>query len=343
MILKDSPDRTLTFTSMDSRPQTPSEILDELVTTLRTSLTPVTSPPAASGSPMALPASYAVDAAECGGFLLQVALFMEMQPQRFSTERTKVAFLISLLTVKALLWARAIWNANSFIINSYDAFTNHFKVVFSSATGALAVSDQLLRLTQGYSTTSDYTLQFRMLAASSGWNEAALLSAYRHGLNPHIRTAMSIYDDTIGLENFMQRANRISQRLSACQPNEATHQLVSPTTRPPVPEPMQVDSTHLARAERVCHIAAGLCLYCGLADHFIQNCPVRPPRPAVSTIQLEPEITTLSLLPVQLLTPDHSVAVSALVDSGSSGNFISQDLLSRLHLPRRRHAQELRV
>ncbi len=328
---------------MDSRPQTPSEILDELVTTLRTSLTPVTSPPAASGSPMALPASYAGDAAECGGFLLQVALFMEMQPQRFSTKRAKVAFLISLLTGKALLWARAIWNANSVIINSYDAFTNHFKEVFSSATGALAVSDQLLRLSQGSSTTSDYTLQFRTLAASSGWNEAALLSAYRHGWNPNIRAAMSIYDDTIGLENFMQRANRISQRLSACQTNEAAHQLVSPATSPPVPEPMQVDSTHLTRAERARRIAAGLCLYCGSADHFIQNCPIRPPRPAVSTIQLEPEITTLSLLPVQLLTPDHSVAVSALVDSGSSGNFISQDLLSCLNLPRRRHAQELRV
>ncbi len=141
----------------------------------------------------------------------------------------------------------------------------------------------------------------------------------------------------------MQRADRISQRLSACQPNEAAHQLVSPAASPPVPEPMQVDSTRLTCAERACRIEAGLCLYCGSADHFIQNCPVRPPRPAVSTIQLEPEITTLSLLPVQLFTPDHSVAVSALVDSGSSGNFISQDLLSRLHLPRKRHAQELRV
>ncbi len=49
------------------------------------------------------------------------------------------------------------------------------------------------------------------------------------------------------------------------------------------------------------------------------------------------------MLSVQLFTPAHSVTVSALVDSGSSGNFISQDLLSRLQLPRRRHAQELRV
>ncbi len=194
---------------------------------------------------MALPASYAGDAAECGGFLLQVALFIEMQPQRFSTEHSKVAFLISLLTGKALLWARAIWNAKSVIINSYDALTNHFKEVFSSATRVLAVSDQLLRLSQGTSTVSDYTLQFRTLAATSGWNEAALLSSYHHGLNPNIRAAMSIYDDTYGLENFMQKATRISQRLSACQPNKAARQLASPAVSPPVPEPMQLDSTRL--------------------------------------------------------------------------------------------------
>ncbi len=132
----------------------------------------VTSPLAASGSPMALPASYACDAAEWGSFPLQVALFIEMQPQRFLTGRSKVAFLISLLTGKALLWDRAIWNANSLVINSYDAFINHFKEVFSSATGVLAVSDQLLWLSQGFSTISDYTLQFCTLAATAAANEA---------------------------------------------------------------------------------------------------------------------------------------------------------------------------
>lgn len=67
---------------MDPRHQTPTDVLEELVNTHRTSLTPVTIPPAASGSPIALPASYMDDAAECDGFLLQVALFIEMKPQR---------------------------------------------------------------------------------------------------------------------------------------------------------------------------------------------------------------------------------------------------------------------
>ncbi len=89
---------------------------------------------------------------------------------------------------------------------------------------------------------------------------------------------------------------------------------------------MQVDSTRLARAEHIRRLAAGLCLYCGAPGHFLRACPVRPPRPLVSTLQFDPEIATLSLLPVQLLIQDHSISVYALVDSGSSGNFISHDL-----------------
>ncbi len=125
-------DRTNTVTPMDPRPSSPSEILEELVNTLRVSLLPPPSPQSASASPMALPAAYA---GECGGFLLQLALYIEMQPQKFPTERSKVAFLISLLSGRALSWARAIWNANTSIINSYDAFTKHFKEVFELATG----------------------------------------------------------------------------------------------------------------------------------------------------------------------------------------------------------------
>lgn len=49
------------------------------------------------------------------------------------------------------------------------------------------------------------------------------------------------------------------------------------------------------------------------------------------------------MLTVQLLTPHHSISVSALVDSGSLGNFISQALLKCLGLPRMRQAQELRI
>ncbi|KAL0176595.1 hypothetical protein M9458_028925, partial [Cirrhinus mrigala] len=67
------------------------------------------------------------------------------------------------------------------------------------------------------------------------------------------------------------------------------------------------------------------CLYCGQQGQLIRNCPVRPPRPVVSTITSDIEPAQLILLPVVLHTAERSLSVSALVDSGSSANFISQE------------------
>uniref|UniRef100_A0A673KZI5 DUF4939 domain-containing protein n=1 Tax=Sinocyclocheilus rhinocerous TaxID=307959 RepID=A0A673KZI5_9TELE len=115
---------------MDSRRPDQADALGELVSALRASLTSIPTPPSASASPVAIPSAYLGEAMECSGFLLQVSLYIEMQPQKFATERSKVAFLLSLLSGRALLWARAIWNSQSAIINSFYAFVAHFKEIF---------------------------------------------------------------------------------------------------------------------------------------------------------------------------------------------------------------------
>lgn len=132
---------------------------------------------------------------------------------------------------------------------------------------------------------------------------------------------MAIYDENVGLENFMSRPDRIAHRLSACHTPEATHQPAAPTASSPVPEPMQVDSTRLSPSERARRLEASVL-------NGPLHCPVQPKRPAVSTLQFETEISKLSMLLVQLLTPDHSITVPALVNLGFSGKFISQDLLN---------------
>ncbi|KAL0173390.1 hypothetical protein M9458_029358, partial [Cirrhinus mrigala] len=53
---------------------------------------------------------------------------------------------------------------------------------------------------------------------------------------------MALYDDSIGLESFLQRTTRVSQRLAAYQPSVTTPQLASVAASSPVPEPMQIDS-----------------------------------------------------------------------------------------------------
>ncbi|KAL0183498.1 hypothetical protein M9458_019194 [Cirrhinus mrigala] len=287
------------------------------------------------------PLTELVNVITAAGFLLQINLFIQMQPQQFPSENAKVAFLISLLTGKALQWAKAIWNSDNPIIHSYEQFTSHFSDVFSTTTGQLSTSDLLFRLQQGNSTINEYTLHFRTLATASGWNETTLLGAYRQGLNPQIRAAMALYDDSIGLEAFLQRTTRVSQRLAACQPSTIAPQPTSVVACTPVPEPMQVGSSRLTRSERNRRIMNGLCLYCGQSGHLLRTCPIRPPRPVVSTLSTEVETASLTLVPITLHTPKTSLCVSALIDSGSSGNFISQACLEKLQLQRCLHQHTL--
>ncbi len=231
-----------------------------------------------------------------------------------------------------------IWNANTSLINCYTAFTNHSKEVFELATGALSVSEQLLRLCQETPLTHEYTMQFRTLAAT-------LVGLERSGSHRHLsaRTGYQ-YPHPDG---DIWRLRWIGKLHAKSQPNCPTlvclpyRQSRPPAcfTRPRFPS----TRTRLTSQEHARRMTMGLCLYCASADHFIRSCPNRTPRPAVSTLQSDPVISTLSVLTVQLFTPIQSITASALVDSGSSGNIISQDLLSRLRLPRRRHPRALRV
>ncbi|KAL0188107.1 hypothetical protein M9458_015206, partial [Cirrhinus mrigala] len=123
-----------------------------------------------------------------------------------------------------------------------------------TTTGAFSISDQLF---SGSSSVNEYTLHFRTLVTSC-WNETALLGAYRQGLNPDIRATMALYDDSIGLESFLQRTTRVSQWLATCQPSVTARQPASVAASSPVPEPMQIDCTRLSRIEGHRRLSNGL-------------------------------------------------------------------------------------
>lgn len=89
---------------MDPRHPDPADAFDKLVSAFRATLTPIPTPTSASASPMAIQSSYSGEAVECSSFLLQFLLYIEMQPQKFTT----VAFLLSLLSGRVLLWAHVI-------------------------------------------------------------------------------------------------------------------------------------------------------------------------------------------------------------------------------------------
>ncbi|XDV31537.1 hypothetical protein PO909_002528 [Leuciscus waleckii] len=245
---------------------------------------------------------------------------------------------------RALNWAQALWDSDAPALQSFDGFLNHFSTVFSQSSNAISVHDQLFRLRQGNSSVSDYALRFRTIAASSGWNEIALMTAYRQGLNSDICLQLAIYDDTIGIEKRIQRSILIAQHRTACFQNpSARPPRLSEPVNPPVPEPMEFDSGRLTTTERNRRRTNNLCFYCGASEHYRAECPVRPGRSAVSTVELPFPVSNLKQTPVLLTYRKHSVPAKALIDSGAAGNFISASLLNRLQARRRRLSRPLSI
>ncbi len=328
------------------------EIVDQLKRTLTfmntaTATTSVTSTTSSSTnspgmvSPMVRPAPYSDRVEECNGFLLQCSLTFEMQPHLFPTERAKIAFIISLLQGKALQWAETICGQAGTVTQSLSGFTNHLRDVFGVSVGDSTVGEQLYHLQQGNMPIHEYALKFRTLAAASGWDESPLLTTYRQGLEAHLRLHLAAYDDTMGLERFIQLSIRVASRMHSCMKDQQSLTHCNPLLRrpenisppEPVPEPMLVDNSRLSLTERHRRLSQGLCLYCGASGHTITTCPVHPPRLMVSAIT--PQVTNMCPLTtvVQLTAHDVSLSVVALIDSGSAANFIAGTLSRQLHLP----------
>ena len=116
------------------------------------------------------------------GFLGQCKLLFRHQPSRYRLDRARVALIMSSVTDQALNWAIAAVDHNPQFSTNLQLFTEEFKRMFDHPTNRADAAGRLHSIQQGSQVIAEYTLDFRTLAADSGWDDTALRSAYRHGL-----------------------------------------------------------------------------------------------------------------------------------------------------------------
>lgn len=88
---------------------------------------------------LALPEKYDGAPGRCRGFLLQCSIYIAQQPQAFTNEEAKVAFIVSLLSGKALEWTTAVWDNDAVALSSLDLFKSRFKDVFENPEGGISM------------------------------------------------------------------------------------------------------------------------------------------------------------------------------------------------------------
>ncbi|KAK3534603.1 hypothetical protein QTP86_016754 [Hemibagrus guttatus] len=293
---------------------------------------------------MAAPAPYSSAAEDCNGFLLQCSLALEMQSHMYPDDRAKVAFIISRLGGKALRQAEPLWSQNNPMMSSLSDFTQHFREVFGNPEWDSSLGERLCRLKQGTMSVPEYALQFRTLAMASSWNEQALITTYRQGLEPRVRLHLAAYEDSMGLEKFIQLSIRFAMRMQLClEEHQSQPAATAAAAQPelvsylePADDAMQLELSYISPAERQWErqrrLTQNRCFYCESSGHFVAKCPLRPARALVSTLLQTQNIRKPLSIPVSLATHVSCVSAVSLLDSGSAGNFISGALCRQLQL-----------
>ena len=240
------------------------------------------------------PERYSGELGSCRRFLLQCSLVFDNQPRMYDNDRVKIAFVVSLLSGRAAQWATALWERDSRFNLSFDHFQAEMKKVFDHPVRGKEAANRLLSLRQGTRSVADYAIEFRILAAESGWDSLALQSMFSHGLGENIKDELAAKDDSESLDDLIALAIRLDNRLRERKRERAGRQQTpaslphtsfhpppsypapSSTSKDSTEEPMQVGRARLTNLERERRFRERLCLYCGQSAHTLSSCPHRP-------------------------------------------------------------------
>uniref|UniRef100_A0A8C9T481 Retrotransposon gag domain-containing protein n=1 Tax=Scleropages formosus TaxID=113540 RepID=A0A8C9T481_SCLFO len=271
--------------------------------------------------------------AQCDGFLLQCELVFSSMPLVFSTEQSRITYVLSLLTGRALEWATAVWTNG--LPSTYAQLKSRFLAVFGLAQPEEQLSERLLNLQQGNRPVADYALEFRVLAARSDWGEKALWASFRRGLNPRIRSEMVFRGERGTLDRYIETAVTLDNQIRTQGPaSEPVSERCSPKQEEA--KPMQLGRLPLPERQR--RLQNRLCLYCGDPSHFRLQCPVRPEIKVSGTL-----CCNRLAVPVMLSWGDGQVQTQALVDSGAAGCFMDIGFAQSHSIPSKPIGGRLRV
>lgn len=253
------------------------------------------------------PVRYSGELGSCRQFLHQCSLVFDQQPLTYSSDQSRTAFVMSLLSERAAAWSVAISRANSPICDSFQSFSAEFLRVFDHPLRSKEASSRLLSLRQGQNSVATHSIDFRILAIESGWDERALQTVFLRGLREELRDELAVRDETTSLDELISLAIRLDSRLRErrrersererhappVRQTMSSHHRGSPeSSRPPSSphgtppltafsplcpeEPMQLGRMRLTPTERQRRRLQRLCMYCGQEDHQMAHCPALP-------------------------------------------------------------------
>uniref|UniRef100_A0A8C1MYK4 Gypsy retrotransposon integrase-like protein 1 n=1 Tax=Cyprinus carpio TaxID=7962 RepID=A0A8C1MYK4_CYPCA len=286
------------------------------------------------------PPTYAGEPTSCKSFLIQCEVVFSLQARTYASEVSKVAYVISLLSGRARDWGTAVWESQARCCSDFSSFKAEMIKTFDQSVFGKEASRLLARLQQGRRSVADYSVQFRTLAATCGWNTEALIARFLEGLNDSVKDELYAREVPERLDDVISLSLRIDARRELRRRVRADSEPVTfapPSQSAEECEPMQVDRLRLTPKEKQRRLLEGLCLYCAAQGHRADSCPAKaarsPQRVNLSGTAVFPTHRSRTHLSVSLFTKHSLFKASALVDSGAEGNFIDEEWARARDIP----------
>ncbi|KAM6171914.1 retrotransposon-like protein 1 [Erethizon dorsatum] len=238
------------------------------------------------------PRPFSGDRREYYEFIVLCQMILQSYPTMFYSDRLRVKYVIDHLSGLALEWAESLIQQNSPVLENFTAFLEAMSEVFEYRHTLRVAEEAMFNIRQGNRSATEYITEFQSLIPTLHWPDEVLQAHLCQGLSEDIRHYLFRVPQPDCLDSLIVLILQIEDKL---EERRAMLRL-PPEARPrnltwidsPAPERWMVSSW----------------LPCSF-------------HPGITRAHL-------FLLLMVRVNPYHSVAVQALVDSGSEGNFMDE-------------------
>lgn len=245
-----------------------------------------------SAGHLPIPKPFAGDRREYHEFIVLCQLILQSYPRMFYSDHLRVGYIICHLTGLALEWARALIEEDSPLIGDFPSFLEAMSDVFEYRQALRVAEEAMFNIRQGDRAAIDYINEFQGLVPTLGWPDEVLQAHLCQGLKEEIRHYLFRVPQPDSLDSLIVLVLQIEEKLAE---RRAMLRL------PPEARPRNLTWIDSPAPER------------WMVSSWLP-CEVHP------TIDRD----HLFLLLMVRVSPYHSVAVQALVDSGAGANFMDE-------------------
>ena len=256
------------------------------------------------------PEEFNGDRSKVYSFLTQIRMYTSLQPRTFQDDSQKVLFAASYLRGTAFNWWEPYFNKpkrdQPVWIHDFSEFSRKLEETFGDPNRAKTAANRITNIKQTKS-ASEYWAEFQQYAVQTDWNDSAQCYAFRQGLKPAIKDALSLIDEPTQCSELAEVAIRLDGRIyereresrrntgderrpnlppaprfnnsnlrkPSARPAEITKDVRAPTPRNRTATPSSTPKRRgkLTAEEKADRMARGVCVFCESPDHFVGNCP----------------------------------------------------------------------